>query len=119
MQTVFAAEATVDVQKRLEDARKAFPIEMSPVSLGFEVTEEAARCGMPLRPRWDFGMSPEKLHWRETKAFQRWLETVRGAFQRRGGQLPVFEMNLQVWRQVWGDYARYVREPVHCSCGGC
>ena len=100
MQTIFAAEANMDVQKKLLAARLPFPEDLTPAVPTFDVSSQAAAAGMPLRPKWHRGMLPAMLHFRESKAFQRWMGEVKDAYQQRGGHLPVFEMNLQVWRQV-------------------
>jgi len=101
MQTIFAAEANMDVQRKLLAARQPFPEDFTPAVPSFDVSSQAAAAGMPLRPKWHRGMVPAMLHFRESKAFQRWMGEVKEAYQDRGGHLPVFEMNLQVWRQLW------------------
>merc|ERR1712166_739034 len=58
MQTIFAAEAHMDVQKKLLAARQPFPEDFTPAVPSFDVSSQAAAAGMPLRPKWHRGMLP-------------------------------------------------------------
>jgi len=113
MQTVFAGEANMDIQRRIGDAKRPLtdsggkytaPEGEEPFPdlnlTTFDQSPEAIHL-MPLRPKWSYKMSSRRVHWKENKGFQRWMAEVKLKIQDRGGYAPVFEMNMQVWRQLW------------------
>jgi hypothetical protein len=112
MATVFAAEAAHDVARRIRDATRPLRPETEIGKEHLTVQEYLkmvadggiegdVRGMMPRRPTWSYQMSSGRLHYRETKAYQAWLTLVKERIIERGGYAPVFEQNLQVWRQLW------------------
>eukprot|EP00854_Cymbomonas_tetramitiformis_P018828 gene18828-22494_t len=123
MQTVFAGEADYDVARRVRDAVRPLRSEDASLTAGEDARQAEAIPGsvplsyyiqilnggsredvmdmMPRRPEWGFQVSSGRLHFREQKAFQSWLARVRERLMQRGGYAPVYEQNLQVWRQLW------------------
>ncbi|XP_077645040.1 LOW QUALITY PROTEIN: guanine nucleotide-binding protein-like 1 [Lonchura striata] len=62
-------------------------------------------AGLPRRPPWSFGMSPEELRAREEATFREFLRGC-GTPGDPGGDgdspgLAPFEHNLETWRQLW------------------
>lgn len=107
MKTIFAAESSLNVQRRIRNAA---------VPLGCAVEDDAAvaeelslqgvdlqrsRKLMPRRPVWSYEISSGRLHHREAQSFKQWLTDVQDLIVKRGGYPPAYETNLQVWRQLW------------------
>ena len=69
----------------------------SPGSAGSVVDLE-----FPKRPTWDATTSPEKLETLEVAAFQQWVDGIYEKYKDQAfDELPAFEQNLEVWRQLW------------------
>lgn len=108
MKTAFAAESSLNVTRRINNAS---------IPLGHDVEDDAAvteelclakfdasreaRRFMPKRPDWSFEISSGRLHHRETEAFKNWMADIQKLILERGGYPPAYETNLQVWRQLW------------------
>lgn len=108
MKTTFAAESSLNVTRRINNAS---------IPLGHNVEDDAAiaeelclarfdtsrevRRFMPRRPDWSFEISSGRLHHRETETFKNWMADVQKLILERGGYPPAYETNLQVWRQLW------------------
>ncbi|KAJ3344341.1 Guanine nucleotide-binding-like protein 1 [Gonapodya sp. JEL0774] len=59
-------------------------------------TEKNA-ISIPKRPSWSYEDSVDQLEEREKLYFQTWLTDLEGLHL----ELPYFEQNLEVWRQLW------------------
>eukprot|EP00929_Paragymnodinium_shiwhaense_P044932 TRINITY_DN23021_c0_g1_i1.p1 TRINITY_DN23021_c0_g1~~TRINITY_DN23021_c0_g1_i1.p1 ORF type:complete len:575 (+),score=122.53 TRINITY_DN23021_c0_g1_i1:67-1791(+) len=60
----------------------------------------------PMRPAWSQGVSGEQLEKKEAEYFAQWCEETSERIERMQKELNVadvapFELNLQVWRQLW------------------
>ncbi|CAK9016087.1 unnamed protein product [Durusdinium trenchii] len=90
MKTVFAAESSLNIARRIRNAS---------VPLGCAVEDDAAvteelsvesmnlsfsRCLMPRRPAWSYEVSSGRLHHREAQAFKQWLTDVQELIQKTG-----------------------------------
>jgi len=108
MKTAFGAEASFNVDRRIRNANIPIGVALDDdCCIGEELSidnfdvSRSSRHLMPRRPNWNFELSSGRLHFREAQGFQTWLADVRDRIAERGGYPPVFEQNLQVWRQLW------------------
>jgi len=108
MKTALGGESSINVSRRIRNA--TIPLGQ-PLDDGCNVEEDlsidnfdlssSAKHFMPRRPAWNYELNSGRLHFREAQGFQQWLADVRQRIADRGGYPPVFEQNLQVWRQLW------------------
>ena len=102
--TVLAAEASYDVERRVRDGRR--PLMSEPRGYDertpdmFQDDARSLRL-MPARPKWDYELKRGRLHARERKAFVKWLRSAKEAMIEAGGYAPAYELNIEVWRQLW------------------
>eukprot|EP00930_Biecheleria_cincta_P034727 TRINITY_DN23964_c0_g2_i1.p1 TRINITY_DN23964_c0_g2~~TRINITY_DN23964_c0_g2_i1.p1 ORF type:complete len:580 (+),score=102.39 TRINITY_DN23964_c0_g2_i1:223-1962(+) len=54
----------------------------------------------PVRPDWS-GVSPDELDAKEQTHFKQWCEDTFDVLKSHGDDLAPFELNLEVWRQLW------------------
>jgi ribosome biogenesis GTPase A len=54
---------------------------------------------IPKRPKWDYSMSKQQLEANEKLMFKEYVEMIYSKHPREN--LSYFELNLQVWRQLW------------------
>ncbi|OXA62659.1 guanine nucleotide-binding protein-like 1 [Folsomia candida] len=96
---MFRAETKEEVQRLKNDARKP----MHPID------EEYLECAsddfytseldFPVRPEWNYALSPDQLEKNEARYFQEYLRKIDQKYER--SDLSYFEMNLETWRQFW------------------
>lgn len=94
--SLFLREEDEDVQARRRDAERP----LNKATRGEKLyAHDSVDLGFPQRPPWDRSMTPEELDAQETAVFEKWLASVHGSYSRH--ELPPFEHNLEVWRQLW------------------
>jgi len=101
LRTVFEEESREVVEENKR--RGHLPLDLEKRSKPWKDVELAINeeyIDIPKRPPWTYETAATELRQREHEAFNRWLEHVR-SFAQEGRQLNYFELNLEVWRQLW------------------
>ena len=60
---------------------------------------EVELLDFPHRPKWSYQFTKEELEQREEDSYRDWLGKIQDRFPIE--QLSFFELNLEVWRQLW------------------
>ena len=85
------------VERPLDEKRLHRRLETS-VEL-YHYDEEGRTLDLPKRPEWNYKMSKETVERNEQQTFHRWLDRILRCYSSE--QVSYFEMNLEVWRQLW------------------
>lgn len=95
----FYRETEADIKERKEAARKA----IVPVSdEGFEIDTDTyftPELDFPVRPPWNYNMTPAELENREYRYFTEYVTSLEKKFDWK--EMSYFELNLETWRQLW------------------
>jgi len=97
LETIFEKESQQEIEMR---KKKGFePLDLQHRDYVWrEELESEIIIDMPVRPPYAKGESVEQLEERERGEFSKWMNEV---IVKYGSRLNYFEMNLEVWRQLW------------------
>jgi ribosome biogenesis GTPase A len=97
IESVFEKESQEEIEARKK--RGFAPLELHHRDhVWREEFESTEIVDMPVRPPYVIGESAEQLEERERGIFHSWMSEVISKY---GSRLNYFEMNLEVWRQLW------------------
>ena len=97
--SVFQKESDLDVAERKKDARIQYcTISPGPFGIAIDDANKMQSIQMPIRPQWNAGDTRSEADAREKSYFETYVKLLHGLNEK---QLNPFEMNLEVWRQLW------------------
>ena len=97
--SLFQKESDQDVDFRKKDARiQYYTIAPGPLGIAVDDSNLMESVEMPLRPQWNPEDTPSEVDARETLYFQSFVEELHSSNVMK---LNSFELNLEVWRQLW------------------
>ena len=98
LKSIFEKESDADVEARKRASRLLYDT-ILPGALGICVDDTMiTSLEMPVRPVWNAEDSSAIVDARESSYFKSYLDTLQSS---QAGKLNSFELNLEVWRQLW------------------
>lgn len=95
----FHRETEAEIRERREAARKGIvPVEEKDLEIDCE-TYFTPELDFPVRPPWNYDMTPAELDAREHRYFTEYISQLEKKFNWK--DLSYFELNLETWRQLW------------------
>ena len=97
--SIFQKESDLDVAERKKNARLQYcTVLPGPLGIAIDDANEMQSIQMPLRPQWNVGDTRSEADAREKSYFETYVKMLHSSNERK---LNPFEMNLEVWRQLW------------------
>lgn len=99
LRSIFEKESDQNVEMRKIASRQLYSV-ITPGDFGVATDDSAIESvEMPVRPVWSSDETPAALDLKEKKYFEEYIEKLHHTYETKN--LNSFELNIEVWRQLW------------------